>query len=201
VNGSVLDRSQAVVDGDHLQTSQAGATVALAGATLQMGSNSELVFHPAGARVLSGSLAITTSRGLGAAVVNVRVEPVSSGARYLVSEADGKLTIAAMEGAVRVTDGKQTVVVDQDKALIAALEPLSELGQDNAGAQNQQQNAQQQDNDKNRKKKGAAGAIPAAGIGITLSKAQLIAIAAIVAAGGAVAVILLTNRHPHSGTH
>jgi hypothetical protein len=174
--------------------------VALAGATLQMGSNSELVFHPAGARVLSGSLAITTSRGLGAAVVNVRVEPVSSGARYLVSEADGKLTIAAMEGAVRVTDGKQTVVVDQDKALIAALEPLSELGQDNAGAQNQQQNAQQQDN-KNRKKKGAAGAIPAAGIGITLSKAQLIAIAAIVAAGGAVAVILLTNRHPHSGTH
>src|SRR5947209_1196431 len=173
LNGAPLDRSQAVVDGDNLRTSSSGATIALNGATMQMGAGSEVIFHSAGARVMTGSLAITTSRGLGAEVVNLRVEPATSGARYLISEEGSKLIIAAMEGAVRVSDGKQTIVVDQDKALVSKLEPL---GIASDGAQSNSGNQSGQSND-NRKKKGAAGAIPAAGVGVTLSKSTLIAIA------------------------
>src|SRR5438270_12971740 len=74
LNGSPLERSQAVLEGDNLRTAGSGATIATNGATLQMGNDSEVVFHAAGARVMTGSLAITTSRGLGAEVVNLRVE-------------------------------------------------------------------------------------------------------------------------------
>src|SRR5215469_15710161 len=86
LNGSVLDRSQAVMDGDQLSTSKDGATIALSGATLQMGANSEVVFHSAGARVMNGNLTVTTSRALGSEIANLHVQPVSSTARYLVSE-------------------------------------------------------------------------------------------------------------------
>src|SRR5579884_118745 len=139
LNGVSLERSQAVVEGDSLSTAARGATLALSGATLQMGANSQIVFHAAGARVMTGSLSITTSRGLGAEVVNLRVEPATSSARYMITEDGSKLVIAAMEGAVRVSDGKETVIVDQDKALISRLEPLS-IGADasaSAGESNQ----------------------------------------------------------------
>lgn len=197
LNGAFLERSQALVDGDNLRTTSSGATIALSGATLQMGNDSEVVFHSAGARVMTGSLAITTSRGLGAEVVNLHVEPATSGARYMISEEGSKLLIAAMEGAVRVTDGKQTIVVPQDKALLAKLEPLEMTPQDTQSAQGNNQS--NQNNNDNRKKKGA-GAIPAAGVGVTLSRSTLIAIAAIAAIGGGVAAYLLTNRAPSSPT-
>jgi hypothetical protein len=199
LNGNTLDRSQAVVEGDNLRTAGSGATIALNGATLQMGTQSEVVFHTAGARVMTGSLAITTTRGLGAEVVNLRVEPATSGARYMISEEGSKLIIAAMEGAVRVSDGKQTVVVDQDKALVSKLEPLAIATDQAQSTPGNSQSGQSQDND--RKKRGAGGAIPAAGVGVTLSKSTLMAIAAAAAVGGAVAVYLLTNRAPASGTH
>lgn len=198
LNGAALDRSQAVVDGDNLRTSTSGATIALNGATLQMGSDSEVIFHSAGARVMTGSLAISTSRGLGADVVNLHVEPATSGARYMISEEGSKLVIAAIEGSVRVTDGKQTIVVPQDKALLSKLEPLEMGATDAASAQGSSSDQSNQNN--NRKKKGGAGAIPAAGVGVTLSRSTLIAIAVIAAVGGAVAAYLLTNRAPSSGT-
>lgn len=206
LNGAPLERSQAVVDGDNLRTAGSGATIALNGATLQMGTDSEVVFHSAATRVMKGSLAITTSRGLGAEVVNLRVEPATSGARYIISQEGSKLVIAALEGAVRVSDGKQTVVVDQDKALVSKLEPMesgaaeAQSGQDSGNNQAGQNNGQNQDNDR-KKKKGGAGAIPAAGVGVTLSKSTLMAIAAAAAVGGAIAVYLLTNRAPVSGKH
>ena len=196
INEGVLDRSQAVVEGDTLRTTSSGATIALSGATLQMSNDSEVVFHSAGARVVNGSLAVTTSRGLGSEVVNLHVEPAANGARYTISEQGSKLVIAAVEGAVRVTDGKQTIVVPQDKALLAKLEPLDMTSEDTQSAQGSSQSDQ---NNKNRKKKGA-GAIPAAGVGVTLSRSTLVAIATIAAVGGGVAAYLLTNRAPSSPT-
>lgn len=196
VNGAGVDRSQAVLEGDRLNTAESGATIAVSGATLQMGKDSDLVFRSRGPRVMGGSLAVTTSKALPAEVVNLHVEPATQGARYLISQEGAKLVIAAMEGSVRVSDGKQTVTVEQNKALLAKLEPL---GVEAASAQdNTQNNGNQNDN---KKKKGAAGgAIPAAGIGVTLSKAELVTIAALAAVGGAVAAFLLTNRKPASGT-
>ncbi|MBV8208148.1 MAG: hypothetical protein JO041_15290 [Acidobacteria bacterium] len=189
LNGAVLERSQAVVDGDNLRTQKGGATIALNGATLQMGDDSEVVFHPAGARVMNGSLAVTTAHATSTEVVNLHVEPASEQARYLVTEQGSRLVIAAMEGSVKVSDGKETVVVDHDKALVARLEPLG-IGDDNGTPH------------KDGKAISASGnAIPAAGIGVTLSKAQLMMIAAAAAAAGAVATYLITNRAPASGSH
>lgn len=188
LNGSLLEKSQAVVDGDQLRTQSGGATIALNGATLQMGAESEVVFHPAAARVVSGSLAVTTSRGLGAEAVNVRVEPATPSARYLITETNGKLVVAAVEGSVRVSDGKTTVTVEQNKALVAKLEPMAMPKA--AGPQ-----------DDNNKKKQTGGAIPAAGVGVTLSKAELVGIAAIAAIIGAALALVLTSRQPVSGSH
>lgn len=196
LNGSLLDRSQAVVDGDQLRTNNGGATIALAGATLQMGAASEVVFHPTGARVMNGALTITTSRALGTEIANLRVEPVSGRARYLVSQQGSKIVIAAMEGSVRVTDGNQNVVVPTNKALLAKLEtlPVTASGKDSE--------LPPQDKDKNQQGGNpTTGAVPAAGVGVTLSRADLIAIGLIAAGGGAALAIGLASRQPASGTH
>ena len=193
VNGAGIERSQAVLEGDRLNTAESGATIAVSGATLQMGKDSDLVFRTRGPRVMAGSLAVTTSKALPAEVVNLRVEPATQGARYLISQEGAKVVIAAMEGSVRVSDGKQTVTVEQNKALMAKLEPL---GVETVAQDNTQNNGNQNDNNK---KKKAGGAIPAAGIGVTLSKAELVTIAALAAVGGAAAAFILTNRKPASG--
>jgi hypothetical protein len=190
VNGANLSRSQAVFSGDRIQTfSNSAATITASGSSVQVAPLSDVVFADKALTVASGGTSVTTTTGLPGKLYNLTIEPARN-ARYQFGERDGQVVVAALEGAVKLSDGRTTMVVNPGKAMVAKLGPLPQNPPSTSGAAPA---AQDQTNDR-RNKSPAGGAVPAAGVGITLSKAQLLEIAGAAAVIGAVLVLVLTRK-------
>lgn len=173
VNGADTSRSRAIFDGDQVKTAaDAGTTIMATGSTVLVTSNSAVTFRNGAIEVASGGASIRTSSGMRGRVANVDVTPVAK-ANFQVMLHGNEIVIAAKEGAVQLFDGHESLLVPEGKAFTATVESST--------ADPQQQHP-----------------TPAASIGVTLSKGTLKAIAAVAAAGGALAALLLADRAPAS---
>lgn len=172
VNGADTNRSRAIFDGDQVKTgADAGTTIMVAGSTVQVTSNSAITFRNGEIDLAAGGASIRTTNRMRGRIANVDVTPVAKSTFQIIAHGN-EVVIAAREGAVQLFDGHESLMVPEGKAFTAPIESSTADPQQHP--------------------------VPAASVGITLSKGQLKAIAAVAAAGGALAALLLADRAPGS---
>ena len=142
VNGSKALQPTAIFAGDRVQTGdKSGVVLTLAGSTVQVAAQSSMVFDKAGVGLGAGGATVSTTAGLQGKLRNLKLTPAGSGAtKYSFGMRDNKIYIAALQGSVRINDGRQDMLLNPGKALMiptsaeAAPEPQAGAGAGAAGA-------------------------------------------------------------------
>ncbi|MDP9161074.1 MAG: hypothetical protein M3O09_12715 [Acidobacteriota bacterium] len=164
INGSAIPQSSTIFVGDKIETQkQSTAMIFNAGMSVQLPSDSSVVYKENDVELMQGSALITTKKVTGGHLANLSISPVSSGAtKFALVKQPGVETIAAIEGPVRVTDGRGTVVLKPGQGLkhdLIASNLADSTGQDNNA---QGQTSTSEDSEKEKKKKKRKGPPPAA---------------------------------------
>jgi hypothetical protein len=126
LNGVAAERSTAIFAGDNIQTPANGAVRLTAeGSTVVVGPSSNLVYEGDSVRLRSGSTMVTTDKGIRTQVQQWLVVPAAQGrSSYRVARGDGQIQVAALHGALKVSDGNNvTSVAEGSMAAIPDPEP------------------------------------------------------------------------------
>jgi hypothetical protein len=188
VNGAHVPRaSSSIFSGDLLQTrSDSVANINSPGSTITVFSDSLVQFEGSSLRIEHGGVTVSTSKGIGTTVGDIRVLPLSSSwTEFNVIDVDGTVRIAARKGDVSVSDGSGSVTLAQ--------------GQETTREQSSDQSDKDQpDKGKKKNKKQAPGAVPGASGGALNSPVAVgIGAGAIV---GVTAWVLFRNEQAASPT-
>jgi ferric-dicitrate binding protein FerR (iron transport regulator) len=117
LNGEVLPRSTAVFAGDLLETSKNSSIIINAnGSSVQVGATSKVRFQGDALDLSSGAAQVTTNTGMKVQADTLLVEPSNRVAKYQVSRAPGRVTVAALNGSVSVLNGKSSDVLTAGEA-------------------------------------------------------------------------------------
>jgi len=163
VNGMAASRNAAVLPGDKIETgNNARATLTASGTSVQLVSASAATFTPQELSVARGAATVNTSGSMKARVRNLRIEAASSHARFNVGERDHKVYIAALDGRIRINDGKQQMMLDGGHALAIPVSDANGSAADQTAGQSGQSG-------------GAGGSVPTGGV--SLGKATSIGLA------------------------
>lgn len=164
VNGAAAPGSSAIFAGDKVQTlTQATAMISDGTSTIRLREDSSLIYKANNVQLDRGSALVVTKKGTTGQFGGISVSPVSSDStKFALMNQPGNQTIAAIEGALRITDGNHTFVLQPGQALThgptaAALQDSSSQvgtanGQDTS-ASSQGQTSASNDSDKKKKKK------------------------------------------------
>lgn len=151
VNGAHVPRAtSAIFSGDMLQThSDSVANIDQPGSTITVLAESLVQYQGSSVKIEHGGVTVSTSKEVATTAGDVKVTPASfSWTEFDVTDVDGTVRIAARKGDLLVSDGKETVTLQQ-------------------GQETQRDESSSSDNDKSSKrKKDRPGATPAAGGGI-----------------------------------
>jgi hypothetical protein len=120
VNGTAMPKSAAVFTGDKIQTGAgSAATLTSSGSTVVIAANSSVVFQGSAVELNSGVALVNTTKGMQARVNKISVTPASKGtAKFEVTRANGRVLIAAREGAIAVFDGNTNAVVAEGSSTL-----------------------------------------------------------------------------------
>lgn len=118
VNGKALARTVAVFAGDTLQTEASPATIAAHGSTVYVPGDSQVTFRGNAVDVVEGGVLVTTSRRMTAEVGGFTVAPVETSARFEIARLNGVIQVAAHEGALAISRGEKTTMLEAGKAAI-----------------------------------------------------------------------------------
>ena len=113
LNGVGAERSSAVFAGDSIQTPANGAVRLTAeGSTVMVGPLTTLVYEGDSVRLGSGSTMVTTEKGMKTQVQRLVIAPAAQArTSYRVVRGGGQVMIAALHGAVKVSDGSSSKTV------------------------------------------------------------------------------------------
>jgi hypothetical protein len=113
LNGVGAERSSAVFAGDSIQTPANGAVRLTAeGSTVTVGPLTTLVYEGDALRLGSGSTMVTTDKGMKTQVQRLVIAPAARArTSYRVVRGGGQVMVAALRGAVNVTDGSSSKTV------------------------------------------------------------------------------------------
>src|SRR5579863_1120832 len=180
VNGNHALRSSALFIGDTVATkSDSVASINAEGSMVLVLADSSIQFEGNSVRMARGGVVVTTSQAMAVRAGKLTIAPVAQrSAKFEVSDSDGMVQIAAREGALAISDGASTTI----------LQPGQELSARDSG---------QASNGKKDKDKGAEPG----GTGLHISRKTALIIAGGAAAAGTTAAILLTtgnSSHPVS---
>ncbi len=186
VNGAFVPRSSsAIFSGDLLQTrSDSVANINRNGSTITVQADSLVQYLGGSVEIDHGGVLVATSSRTAAVAGDVKVTPAgNSWTEFNVVDTDGTVHIAARKGDVTVTDGSETVTLQQGQ----------ETTRDEQSSDNSDQNSGKKSK---RNKKRYAGASAAGGGGILNSPYAI-------AAGGAAAIgvttwVLIKSDNPTS---
>lgn len=122
VNGNPVANSRAVFPGDQVRTGKdSAATITLAGAIVTLPASSGVVFGNNTLVVNEGGAVIVTARGMAVTAGGLRIQPADGQkGRFEVSQSGGKVRVAALQGRLSVSDGKQTTMLDAGNQLTTA---------------------------------------------------------------------------------
>lgn len=120
-NGSAVERTAAVFEGDRLETGAEGSlALTAAGSTVLVPAGSSVVYGSQGIEVLCGSAIVRTSAGMSARAGNLAIVPATPEARFQVAESPDSLRILAVEGDLSVSDGQRAQLLRQGEMMEAA---------------------------------------------------------------------------------
>jgi hypothetical protein len=117
VNGKALNSATAIFAGDQIRTDAGSMSVTLAGSTVQVGNQSAVTFSSSQLQLANGGMKVTTTNGMAGQVRNLTLKPESGKTVYTVSERDGKVMIAALEGNLALNDGHGQVMLAANHAV------------------------------------------------------------------------------------
>jgi len=114
LNGAVAPSRTAILDGDKITTQGNGAVAVTAqGSSVVISSNSDVVYRGNEIQVNSGTAQINTDRRMTVRVEKFTVTPAKASAQYRVSHTEGVVLVAALNGAVAISDGNGSRTVNE----------------------------------------------------------------------------------------
>ena len=122
VNGRALTNSAAIFPGDAIQTA-AGSTVSLVskGSSVLVPEASSVTYREKEVLLTSGSTQVRTSNGMSARVAAFAVTPASGkSAMFEVARLGSEVRISAVSGALSITDGKATTLLESGQTITLA---------------------------------------------------------------------------------
>lgn len=118
VNGNAFAHPAAIFAGDRVDTTEGTLAMTMAGSSVQVGSKSSVQLASNRLQIASGGARILTTSGMAGQVRNLSVRPASDARSvYTVAERNGKILVAALEGAVTLDDGRQQILVAANHAV------------------------------------------------------------------------------------
>jgi hypothetical protein len=117
VNGKGLSSPTAIFAGDKIRTDAGSMSLTVAGSTVQVGEKSSVTFSSSQLQLASGGMKVATTNGMAGQVRNLTLTPESGKTVYTVSERDGKVMIAALEGNLALSDGHGQVMLAANHAV------------------------------------------------------------------------------------
>ncbi len=114
VNGVAVPHSVTVFTGDKIDTEKQSSVILVAtGVQITLAPDSAIVYGNAGPSLSRGLMSVSTTAGASAELGNVRITPAKGKARYEMIKTPDRMTLAAVEGALTVSDGENQVVLPQ----------------------------------------------------------------------------------------
>jgi ferric-dicitrate binding protein FerR (iron transport regulator) len=113
LNGAAISRNAAVLKGDIVSATTGQVSLSSNGNTIDLPSNSSMKYEGSSIDLRSGHAVVTTASGMTAKVDTITVAPSSKSARYEVLKSDGKVTIAALNGSVSISDATHSALLTE----------------------------------------------------------------------------------------
>jgi hypothetical protein len=121
VNGNAAARSSVVFNGDRITTGDnSTGTITIAGSTIGIAPKSSAVYSNGNLEVAAGGASVVTNSGVSGKLDNLTVVPVNNRARYDFVRRGDTVMIAALEGKLRISDGRQQMVLEAGNAISIA---------------------------------------------------------------------------------
>lgn len=123
VNGSVVPSSYTVFAGDQIATgTNASVSLLTKGASIGLPADSAITYGGRQVEITYGGVVIdaTAASGMKARIGNLSATPAGAKARFQMTSANGKLALAALDGALTVTDGVHTATLRAGQMLTSA---------------------------------------------------------------------------------
>lgn len=108
VNGQAAGISTSIFAGDTVEVGDASSvSINRSGSSIVLSPNSSVRYEPTNLDVLSGTVRVSTTQGMGVHAGNVSVTPQekASAAKYDVTASAGGVSVASQEGALSLNDG------------------------------------------------------------------------------------------------
>lgn len=113
LNGTALSHSTTIFVGDQLETSTNSAvTISLNGTTVLIGANSRMHYFGESVALHSGSMQVSTSKGMKLQTDTVTIEPNKTEAKFRVDRGTKTVQVAALAGELKVFNGEETRVLE-----------------------------------------------------------------------------------------
>lgn len=119
VNGRDVPQSSVAYSGDTIATAEnATATLTTAGTVVGLTPNSSVIYKDHILQMVSGRVEVTTGKpGIEAHLDRLTITPATSEARFQMRETDQTLILAALHGALLVTDGERSMVLSEGEIM------------------------------------------------------------------------------------
>jgi len=116
VNGALVKGSSALFSGDRVsvQGNSAG-TLSADGSSISLAAGSSATLLSGRIRVDNGSAAIQTSKNLSVTSGDITAMPETATSRFTVNRSQRSITVASLEGSVRVQQGTRALLIPQGK--------------------------------------------------------------------------------------
>ena len=126
VNGKGLSSPTAIFAGDRIRTDGGNLSLTAAGSSVQVGERSSVTYSASQLQLASGGMKVSTTTGMAGQVRNLTLRPESGKSVYTVSERDGKVMIAALEGNLALSDGHGQVMLAANHAVAIPVQDQSD---------------------------------------------------------------------------
>jgi FecR protein len=110
INTNPVKHPSAVFAGDRIQTgSDSAVTLTFPGTRVSLAANSSISYQPNKVLMDYGRALLEAKKGTVAQMAGLTIAPAAAGAKFQLTETRGTVQVAALDGALAVSDGLHTV--------------------------------------------------------------------------------------------
>lgn len=136
VNGSPVPASYTVYGGDQIMTGANASVHLLArGVSITLPEDSSILYGGRQLEVRSGRVLLTTTAasGMKARLGALTIVPAGRNARFQLASTSERLALAALDGALKVTDGVHSIVLPSGQMMMTSAAPQTSGGGTGSG--------------------------------------------------------------------
>jgi hypothetical protein len=120
VNGNGTSHSTVVFNGDRITTGDGSGAITVSGSTITIAPKSSAIYGNRSLQINAGGASVITTSGISGKLDNLTIVPVDSKAKYDFVRNGNTVMIAALQGQLRISDGRQQMLLDAGNAVSIA---------------------------------------------------------------------------------